>query len=132
MTNTALTSLELDNNDLNFSTYSAVEKLKNEHAKAWKLSSAPRLQKELERLRKEEPKLSLREAELLQLSIERKYLQDEAERNKGEKEETAQYMTEKLKELQAGLEEAKVPKRQFNADFIDVPSARLLTFQNFC
>jgi hypothetical protein len=41
-------------------------------------------------------------------------------------------MTEKLKELQAGLEEAKVPKRQFNADFIDVPSARVLTFQNFC
>ena len=63
-TNTALTQLDVTWNDLNYANFNAIARLVADHAAAHRTSSVPRLQRELARLRKEEPKLVVRQAEL--------------------------------------------------------------------
>jgi hypothetical protein len=120
MSNSSLTALDIEANDINYANNSAVKKLVAEHARTWALSAVPRLTHELERLRKEEPKLARREVELAQLIADRKRLEENSAANKAECLETTQYMFEKLEELDNGLSEAQLELADRKVTFSNV------------
>lgn len=112
MTNTSITALDIEGNDINFANASSIDKLINQHAKAWQQNAAPRLRKQLQGMRRREAMLASKESELAALLVARTRADTDAQLKRSETEETVLYTREKIDEMEHAAAEASTELAQ--------------------
>ena len=106
MTNTSITALDMEGNDVNFANASSIGKLVSEHARVWQQNAAPRLRKQLHGMRRQEAMLAGKEGELAALLAGRDGADADAVLKRSEAAEISLYTRDKLEEIESATAEA--------------------------